>query len=347
MKPAQRLFPASFLLFAAVVLVGTPTQPAAYAQQKGGPSSKSDPKYLATFRDVVAGAAKSTFRIQCDSKDVALGVAVSTDGFILTKASDLTGKIAVKTRDGILLPAQIVGVHVDHDLAMLKVEAAGFVPVEWCETKLAPVGHFVVSCGPSPEPVAVGVVSVAARNVPPPKANPKGPSPAAGYLGVYLLDKDQGVVVANVAPNSAAARAAIKADDVIVAVDDLAIKDSEELIQTMAKHKAGDTVVVKIVRGSEEMELKATLGKQQGVRGDQNLMGSKLSNRRTGFPVVLQHDSIVLPEDCGGPLVDLEGRVIGLNIARAGRVESYAIPGETIRPLLADLMSGQLAPKKK
>jgi serine protease Do len=76
-------------------------------------------------------------------------------------------------------------------------------------------------------------------------------------------------------------------------------------------------------------------------------MGSVLSNRTNGFPVVLQHDSVVLPTDCGGPLVDLQGRVIGINIARAGRVESDAVPSETIRPLLADLMSGKLAPKKE
>ncbi len=75
-------------------------------------------------------------------------------------------------------------------------------------------------------------------------------------------------------------------------------------------------------------------------------MGSELSKRRDGFPVILQHDSVVKPADCGGPLVDLEGHVIGLNIARAGRVESHAVPSETIRPLLEDLMTGKMPPKK-
>src|SRR5207244_2687877 len=48
--------------------------------------------------------------------------------------------------------------------------------------------------------------------------------------------------------------------------------------------------------------------------------------------------------DCGGPIVDLNGRVIGINICRAGRTESWAVPGEVVLPLLADLMSGKLAP---
>jgi len=41
----------------------------------------------------------------------------------------------------------------------------------------------------------------------------------------------------------------------------------------------------------------------------------------------------------------LDGQVIGINIARAGRVESYGIPTEALTPLLADLMSGKLSPK--
>src|SRR5262249_9509487 len=36
-----------------------------------------------------------------------------------------------------------------------------------------------------------------------------------------------------------------------------------------------------------------------------------------------------------------------INVARAGRTESYAIPSEVVRPLLPDLMSGKLAPPKE
>jgi serine protease Do len=78
----------------------------------------------------------------------------------------------------------------------------------------------------------------------------------------------------------------------------------------------------------------------------QNRMGSELSSRRTGYPIILQHDSVLKPSDCGSPLVDLEGRVLGINISRAGRVESWAIPTEVIRPLLADLKAGKGAPPR-
>ena len=32
----------------------------------------------------------------------------------------------------------------------------------------------------------------------------------------------------------------------------------------------------------------------------------------------------------GGPVVDLDGNVVGINIARAGRVETLALPRETV-----------------
>src|SRR5262249_38248088 len=124
----------------------------------------------------------------------------------------------------------------------------------------------------------------------------------------------------------------------------------EELVQTLGRHKPGDTVVLLLRRGEEEMEVKAKLGKRPdgGVsRGDfQNLLGSKLSEVRSGYPTVLQHDGVVPPEHCGSPLVDLAGRVLAINIARAGRTEPWAVPSEAIRSVLPDLIKGRLAPKQ-
>ena len=66
-----------------------------------------------------------------------------------------------------------------------------------------------------------------------------------------------------------------------------------------------------------------------------------MSSRRSGYSVILQHDSVLKPSDCGGPLVDLKGRVVGINISRAGRVETWAIPAEIVAPLIAELKSGE------
>jgi len=55
-------------------------------------------------------------------------------------------------------------------------------------------------------------------------------------------------------------------------------------------------------------------------------MGSELSKRRTGFPHILQHDSVVKPRECGGPVVDLDGKVIGINICRRAGPKATPCP---------------------
>src|SRR5204862_3631998 len=121
------------------------------------------------------------------------------------------------------------------------------------------------------------------------------------------------------------------------------VHNADEFQAVLSRRKPGDVIELKIVREEKEQELKVTLGQRPGTKGGksrgevQNSMGSKLSDRRAGFPVILQHDSVVKPNECGGPLVNLDGKVLGINIARAGRTESYAIPSEAVRPLLEKL----------
>jgi serine protease Do len=74
----------------------------------------------------------------------------------------------------------------------------------------------------------------------------------------------------------------------------------------------------------------------------QNVMGGyKLSSRRGGFPKVIQHDTVLSPNQVGGPLVDLEGNILGLNIARAGRVETWALPADVLEAVYKDLKDGK------
>jgi serine protease Do len=51
---------------------------------------------------------------------------------------------------------------------------------------------------------------------------------------------------------------------------------------------------------------------------------------------------VLRPIDCGGPVVDVDGKVVGLNIARAGRVESYALPSSLVRETVDKLLKMEL-----
>src|SRR5581483_3202714 len=122
--------------------------------------------------------------------------------------------------------------------------------------------------------------------------------------------------------------------------------DDESLINIVQRHRPAEQITLKIRRGTERVEITATLARRpRAMLGNpQESLGGPLSERRGGFPAILQHDIALRPADCGGPLVDLDGKALGVNIARAGRTESYAVPGEEVLALLPDLKSGKLAP---
>lgn len=307
---------------------------------------RTNSQFLYAFRDATSEASKSTVRVLCDGKEASLGTVVGEDGWILTKNSELKGKVTCKLPDGKELEAKLVGVHDKFDLAMLKVDAKELTPVKFVESKTAPVGNWLASAGTGDDPAAVGVMSVAARSPSGRVLNPK-----RGYLGIQMEEvpggwfSSGGVKVTVVTPRGAAEKAGLKVGDRILAVNDQQVTGLPGMQELMSKTKSGDVVTLKVVRDDEEKELKATLGTPPTDRGDmQNSMGSKLSERRTGFPTFFQHDTVLRPQDCGGPICDLDGHVLGVNIARAGRTESYAIPSEALTPILADLKSGKLAP---
>lgn len=301
-----------------------------------------NPQILQAFRPVVAKPSQSTVRVLADGKEAALGVVISPDGWILTKHSELKGELVCKLPGGATHDAKLVGFDEPCDLAMLKIDAKGLTPIVFAESKISKVGHWVASPGTEMDPVAVGVVSVLAREIKGAKKLIK-PATGGGYLGVALDLNFAGVKVEEVFPNNAAQKAGLKVGDQIIALNGEAVEGVDEFRALLSRNKPGDDVKLKIVRDEKEKELTAKLTTPPGAkagksRGDiQNNMGSKLSERRSGFPIILQHDSVLRPNDCGGPLCNLDGQVIGINIARAGRTESYAIPSEAVRPLLEKL----------
>jgi len=314
------------------------------------PRGRSSTEVTTVFRSVVSGPSESTVRVRCNDKDAALGTVITADGYIVTKASLLRGRISCVLKDGKVLPAKLVGQEDKYDLAMLKVETKGLKPIEWQDSKTADPGNWLAAPGNSRDPVAIGVVSVATRKTTPRDFANRPAAANSGFLGVMLEDGDGNPVIAEVTKNSAADRAGLKAGDVVIAISGKTVTTREVLVQTIQNFKVGDSVTIKVKRGDDEMELRARLGKRPDSGPDRsekmNAMGSELSERRTGFPVILQHDMVIKPTDCGGPLVDLDGKAVGINIARAGRVESYAIPSEAVQALLPDLKSGKLAPQE-
>ena len=71
----------------------------------------------------------------------------------------------------------------------------------------------------------------------------------------------------------------------------------------------------------------------------------RLSEKTGGYPDVIQHDIPLPPELCGGPLFNLNGKCIGVNVSRAGRTKTYAIPADEIVELLEIKMAKRSKPR--
>jgi len=81
-------------------------------------------------------------------------------------------------------------------------------------------------------------------------------------LGVSLEGNAEECVVSMVREDSAAMKAGIQPDDMIVGIDDQSIANTGDLMRAMRGYRVGDEVTVKVLRAGEELELKTQLGSQ-------------------------------------------------------------------------------------
>jgi serine protease Do len=82
-------------------------------------------------------------------------------------------------------------------------------------------------------------------------------------LAEYFGAKDGGALVSSVARDSAAAKAGIKAGDVIVSINGSAVRDADDLLDRLEAVEGDATIVV--IRDKQEMTLKATIERARGV----------------------------------------------------------------------------------
>ena len=300
---------------------------------------RNNPAVLSAFRAVVEHAGRSTLLVYSEGRQVAYGTVVDTGGFILTKASELSGQLECQLADGRRIPTKVVGVHSELDLAMLKIDAAGAIPVRWqTEAQIRP-GNWLATAGVDRTPLAIGVISVSARRI----------ARARAILGIQLDEVSPAARVTHIYADSGAAAAGLKKGDVVVALNKNPIHSAQELINQLREFRPGDRVVLAIQRKDQEISAVATLQNAANTPMGQRehttkSLGRKLSRRHSGFPRAFQHDSTLRPNECGGPVVDLTGRTIGINIAVADRVSTLALPVTSILPVLEELKSGKYAP---
>jgi serine protease Do len=288
---------------------------------------------LAALKTVARDASGATVSVLADGKAVALGTVVTADGGILTKDSE-TAKGAVSVKAGVhTYPATLVKRFPAWDLALFHIKADGLSPVSFDPASSPVRGNLLTVPGPGSEPLGVGLVSVNSRPL--------------GQIGFLGIESDRtamtrgSVLVKAVTKDGAADKAGIKSGDLITSINGEAVTDPLGFTQSIVRFKPNDLVRFDVRRGEEKLTLEAKLGERPVRKMGRefqkvNEMSGPLSPRIDGFPLALQHDIPLEPSQCGGPLLDLDGRCVGLNVARAGRVNTLAIPAAKLADLLAE-----------
>jgi serine protease Do len=234
----------------------------------------------------------------------------------------------------------------DEDLALLKVDANDLVPVTWADGDPPVPGSWLITPAAEKDVLGLGVVSIPARAIP---DAPKILLKNRAIVGVMMDQTAKDARVKEVTPNLPAAKAGLKPGDVIVNIDGQKTPDFKDVNQVMGKYKPGDKVTMEITRDGKPMKLKVDLVSSDQMAPKMNgdslthlsEAGGTVSKRHNSFPSALTHDTVLQAAQCGGPVVDLDGRTIGLNIARADRTASYAIPAGVVRKAIAELLAGK------
>jgi len=286
---------------------------------------------------------RSVVAIMSGDEQVALGLIVTADGDIVTKASEMPESITCRLTDGRVLKGSVAGRSFAHDLAVLKVEAKGLPVAEW-SNRIPQSGMILASIGPRGQPRSLGVVGSPVLTVPSEK----------GTLDIDVEDVKPGtagVAIERVPPTAKT----LQSNDIVTHVGGhatLSVGEFKEWMQWFLASDqaiAGERIALGIQREGKKIDVKVRLESSapeiRMPRWDRDLEG-----RHTGFPAVFIHDalvrqprpkdissSFVARTDLGGPVVDCEGKIVGINIGSHSGVFSYAIPAPIIRKVVEEV----------
>jgi serine protease Do len=316
---------------------------AADAQITSRPSTLPRNRYrngeetLRAFAPISEATRYSIVKFNVDGATVALGTVVDTNGLALTKASELKkGKLTCWLAIEKEVSAEVIATDEDEDVALVQVHAQGLKPVRW-DTDQVSEGQWAITPGIAATPQAVGIISALPRRIRPPRA----------LIGVQFEYGGSTPRIQELLPGLGAEKAGLTPGDIIVGLNHVTVTNREQVVETLREFREGQTVKLRVRREEKEFDADVRLMvPRSGQLGDevdpqqrQSRLTGQVSQRSEGFEQAIEHDSVLPPWLCGGPLVNLDGKAIGLNIARAGRVTTYALPARLVKQILDNLKS--------
>ena len=279
-------------------------------------------------KDLSKAVVKLRSKVKGENSSV-YGMIVEADGLILSKSSrigdeTLTCQLAGKRE---AVPAKVIARDSVNDLALVRVEQKKLAAVKLQRRAEAATGQFLGALGMNGEVLCSGIKGAPEREI---------PKQEWGLFGIeFSQTADNDLTVGVAQPGKPALKAGIKAGDVIMELDGQAIKSRDQMLALLRTTSPGQQLKAKIKRGDKELAFELTLGNSRDLNQEQQrprhpAYETKTSRRRGGFPEAFRHDLPLRLSDCGTPVVDLKGRVVGLNIARVDRPGALALPNDVL-----------------
>jgi len=292
--------------------------------------------------ELLAPARRATVEILVDGKATILGTIVDTDGLVLTKRSEimthhgsLLGKLTCRLFNGEEVSAKVISDSREDDVALLQLPKQGLTSAPLSPHEEPRRGVIVVVPVPGNDLCETGVVGAdtAIKIV-----------PLLGNLTLAVEMKEGGVTLTSTAldldPHDFAKLflGSLLEGDVITHVDGEATPDLAAYNKQTKKDglNVGDFVQFTVLRDCATSQVAVPADSNESVTDHSY---ADVSLRLAGFPAVFIHDTIVGRRQCGGPVVDLEGQVVGVNIARFHRCSTFAIPQQRISHLVRVLLN--------
>jgi len=302
---------------------------------------------------------RSVIAILDGPHEIACGLIVDRDGWAITKASlvgsrrDWSCRTSFKRGRPMIHRGRVVATSAEHDVALLKLDGQDFPIAQWAVAR-PDVGTLVstifgraagqppfgvVGAETRPEPARLNdspqiLINVKANAAGEPEVYGSGPATAEFDAHRELLEAGDLITHVNGSPTPTTHEFGRLMDRLLYAPH--ASGEGVDYNRAAPGSFVGDWVSIGLRRGTAERTIQ--IPKIHSTTMDEMEWNNHpLSLRRESFPAVFAHDASLRPEQCGGPVVDLNGHIVGLNIARADATRTLAIPADVLQTLIAEL----------
>lgn len=301
---------------------------------------------LKAVEPVLPGARAAAARItDAKGRHVASAVWVGADGYFLTKASETPELEKGHIEWAQEQHADIREIHRLPALDLVLAQAVGVNGVTPARFDLASskpgYGQWLASAVQGGREIRIGVISAQPRKIP----------GLGAAMGIRMGEQPAkgGVLITGIAEDSPAGAAGLREGDVLLMIQGQPATDVKTVHDLIKKQQPGDQLEVQYRRKDRTAKARVRLASRTKIMMNwdgEDFANGGISIRTDNYASVLQHDLPLSPLDMGGALFDLEGKALGINIARVDRVTTFALPASVFWKEIEPLIEADRHPPK-